>query len=274
MRTDFTDYLFRCSQLGKIMTGANSGLTVKQEELFEGLKEKMKVGKITDKQIITYGQLLEKKNAKPTLSQTAKTYLNELHKEVLFGRTKEITNKFLSKGIQVEEQSITLYSEVTNTLFIKNKERFNNEFLTGEPDNIQGKVRDIKSSWDFSTFPIHDLTIPNKDYYWQLQGYMDLTGINEADLIYCLVDTPETIVEDEKRRTSWKTGYLELPKELEDEIERNMNYNDIPPELRVKVFSITKNEKDLEALKGQIKIAREYLTALSLKVADRLELVA
>ena len=141
-RTDFTDYRFRCSSIGKLMTNSRS----KTE----------------------------------TLSTTTQTYLKQLHTEEAFNRRYEIKTKYLDKGIMVEEESITLYSKVKKEVFFKNQERFNNEFLTGEPDNIDGKIRDIKSSWSFETFPLHEETIPNKDYYYQLQGYMALTGLEEV----------------------------------------------------------------------------------------------
>ena len=231
-RTNFDDYLFRCSSLGKLMTNSRS--------------------------------------KSDPISQTTKTYLKQLHKEVLFNRRKEITGKYLDKGIQVEEQSITLYSDVTNKLFIKNKERFNNKFLTGEPDNKEGKIRDIKSSWSFDTFPLYEDKIPNKDYYWQLMGYMALTGIHEAELVYCLVDTPLVLIEDEKRRVSWKLGMLELPEDLELEIESNMMYNDIPKSLRVKVFEVAYKQEEADKLYERIELCRKYLNNLSVSVAEKI----
>ena len=232
-QTNFNDYLFRCSSLGKLMTNSRSK---------------------TD-----------------PMSATAKTYLKDLHKEAVFNRRKEIQSKYLDKGIQVEEQSITLYSKVKDTLFIKNKERFNNEFITGEPDNKQGVVRDIKSSWSFDTFPLYDTEIPNKMYYWQLQGYMALTGLQSAELVYCLVDTPPVLIEDEKRRMSWKLGMLDLPDELSNEITTNMMYSDIPNDLRVKVFKVDYDPEAIEKLYERITLCREFLNNLSLELAKNLE---
>jgi len=233
-RTNFDDYLFRCSSLGKLMTNSRSK---------------------TD-----------------PLSQTTKTYLKEIHKEEVFKRSKELTNKYLDKGTQVEEQSISLYSEVNGELFIKNKKRFNNDYITGEPDSIKGKVIDIKSSWDFSTFPLHETEIPNKNYIWQLQGYMALTELKEAELVYCLVDTPDLLVEDEKRRTSWKSGYLELPEKISQEIERNMYYMDIPKELRVKTFKLEYSQEAIDSLQERITLCRAYLNGLSEQLAEQLEI--
>lgn len=267
-RTDFTDYKFRCSALGKLMVGVKPNLTDKQHDLLLTLQAKQKDGKITDKQLVQLGQLIDKRDAKPTLSATTKSYLEQLHKEEVFGKRDEIRSKYLDKGIQVEEQSITLYSEITDMLFVKNKERKSNDFITGEPDNTQGKIRDIKSSWSLSTFPMHDDQLTNFDYYWQLQGYMELFDLEESELIYCLVDTPEELIQDEMRRTSWKMGYLELPKDLEDEIRSNMTFSDIPKELRCKVFKVERDRIVMRQLEEQIIRCRMYLNNLSVKLGS------
>jgi hypothetical protein len=250
------------------MVGVKPNLTAKQTELLEALEAKQRGGNITPKQTITLGDLLSKKLAKPTLSATTKTYLEQLHKEVIFNRRNEIRSKYLDKGIQVEEQAITLYSEVTDTLFIKNKERRKNAFITGEADNVQGKIRDIKSSWDLSTFPMHETKIKNPDYYWQLQGYQELWNLDESELIYCLVDTPDMLIDDEKRKTSWKLGFLDLPDDLDKEITESMKFADIPKELRCKVFNLDRDKDAMRQLENQILLCREYLNGLTEKLNE------
>lgn len=274
-RTDFTDYKFRCSSLGKLMTGVKPNITAKQEELLLNLQAKQRGGNITEKQLITLGQLLEKKNQRPELSKGVKTYLEQLHKEEVFGKREEIRSKYLDKGIQVEEQSITLYSELTDTLFIKNKERRANEFITGEPDNTQKKIRDIKSSWSLSTFPMHDSSISNVDYWWQLQGYMELFDFETSELIYCLVDTPEELINDEMRRTGWKLGFTsDIPDELEQEIRRNMTFSDVPAPLRVKVFDVERDRLAMRQMEQQIIRCRTYMNNLSAKLGEIIQKVA
>ena len=272
--TDFSNYHFRCHSIGKIMVGTSKvGLTAKQKETLANYEAKIESGKgLTAKQEETRKDLIAKRDAPPTLSATTKTFLKSLHKQEVFNRRKEIISKYLDKGVQVEEQAITLYSQVCNQFFVKNTERFTNEYLTGEPDNVQGIVRDIKSSWDLDTFPMYEDKIPNTDYYWQLQAYMALTGLNEAELVYCLIDTPIQLIEDEKRRISWKNGMMELPEDMEEEIERNMTYDDIPPELKIKVFKLQRNDKAIKEMYEQIKLCREYLNSLSEGIADRVKL--
>lgn len=272
IRTDFSDYKFRCHALGNLMVGLSKfGLTANQEAELKKLQFKLDTFKpLTPNQTVKMGELVAKRDAKPKLSKTAESYLKKVHKEEIFNRRYDIKSKYLDKGIQAEESGISLYSHYTNTLFLKNKERFENEYFTGEPDNAQGKIRDIKNSWDFMSFPIHEMTPPDKNNYWQVLGYMDLTGLTEAEVIYCLVDTPETLIIDEKFRTARELGVMDLPDELAMEIEKNLKYSDIPEELRIKIFKYQRSEDDVKALYSMVELARVYLNELSLNIADRL----
>ena len=117
---------------------------------------------------------------------------------------------------------------------------------------------DVKTSFDGTTFPFFEDEIPNKDYYYQLQGYMWLTGKEESLLVYCLTNTPEQIVEDEIRRVHWKEHKLEESDEIRHFVEAKHNFDHIPLEKRVKVFKIQKDEAVIEAIKEKIELAREY----------------
>jgi hypothetical protein len=132
-----------------------------------------------------------------TLSATCKTYIKELVKEDLFNYRTTIDSKYLTKGIDLEDTSIDLYNEVHNTLYLKNTERLENEFITGECDiNAEDKIIDIKTSWSLETFPASPEDVNNKDYEWQLRGYMMLYDKPKAELAYCMVSTPDYLLKD------------------------------------------------------------------------------
>ena len=201
------------------------------------------------------------------LSETTKSYLNEIYIEELFGRKKDITNKYIEKGIYVEEESLNLIqSHYLGKLLIKNKEHFENEYIKGTPDVIIDRVIDTKSSWDIFTFSEADGN--NKDYYWQGQGYMNLTKKKEFDLAYCLTNAPEHMIVDEKTKQMYKRGLIGLDgsiefDEMENEIEKNMKFDDIPLEKRVKIFSFEFDDKAFELLKQRIIDSREYLNSIT-----------
>lgn len=301
---DFNEHLFRCSQLGKLMVGVSPALTANQEKELLELRSKMLAGKITDKQIIKMGDLIRKKEEKPELSKSVETHLSDIHKGFFMKRDRQISNKFTEKGIIVEEKSITLYSEVKNSLFLKNQKYYKNKFIHGTPDNVQKKVRDLKSSWDHSTFPMYKKKIENEIYEWQLQGYMELTGIKEAELVYALVDTPNKIIIDELRRLDWKQGIYDINGNVKEdriplvvETVTNMIYTEqgldefcqesmsiekkwftdffeIPKELRIKVFELEYSKEAIQALYEQIKLCRERLNNLTVEMSSQLFKVA
>jgi hypothetical protein len=128
------------------------------------------------------------------LSETAKSEMIKIAKEDFYGYSSQMTNKYVEKGIEVEDKSIELLSLVKFGQYTKNKVRLHNDFLTGEcdiNDEKNDEIIDIKSSWSLETFPALPSDINIKDYEMQLRGYMMLYNRSKASLCYCMVSTPE-----------------------------------------------------------------------------------
>jgi hypothetical protein len=136
------------------------------------------------------------------LSETAKSEMIKIAKEDFYGYSSQMTNKYVEKGIEVEDKSIELLSLVKFTKYIKNKWRVSNDFLTGECDineEASDEIIDIKSSWSLETFPALPSDINIKDYEMQLRGYMMLYGRSKASVCYCMVDTPDELCKYENQ---------------------------------------------------------------------------
>ena len=198
------------------------------------------------------------------LSQTAKTYVEEQVLLAKYGIVKTFNSRYTDKGNLVEDESIKLASEVLELGFIlKNDEHFTNDWVTGTPDvNTANYVLDVKSSWDATTFPFFATEIPNKDYYYQLQGYMWLTGKQKSLLVYCLVNTPLDMVQDEIRRAHWNANLLEESLDLIDEVQKRHNFDHIPDNRRVKVFEVERDDEVIEQIKERVELCREYYETL------------
>jgi hypothetical protein len=198
------------------------------------------------------------------LSATTKTYIKELVLEHKYGIKKEINSRYLDKGNQVEDMAIELAEQALELGFVfKNELYFENDHLTGTPDIITDTlIIDVKSSWNGTTFPMFEDELPNKDYYWQLQGYMELTGKHNAIVAYCLVDTPEDIVLDEIRRVAWAKKELEPSEETEHDVRSQHEFNHIPKDKRVKAFLVEKDEHAIWQIKERVEQCREYYTEL------------
>ena len=220
-------------------------------------------------------------------SATCRHKLVKIYREIKYKRKFSFSNKYTEKGIQQEEEAITLYSRFKGKIFKKNKQRFENDLLTGEPDIIDKTERstvDIKCSWDLETFPdIHDVNDPV--YVDQGQGYMVLTDSVMHVIVYCLVNTPANLIVDAKRRLAWRFGIID--QETEEyiseckELEKNSIFNledfrrqypyfefhndisqwdyDIPIEERVIEFTIKRDEDRISAIRTRLLECRKYM---------------
>jgi len=191
------------------------------------------------------GKLMTKARSKTaTLSKTTISYLEEYYKETLYGFRKEIKSKYLDKGNIMEDTAIDKTIEWLDIPFgVKNEDFFEDEYFSGTPDLIvDGVVYDTKCSWDCFSFPLFEKEIPTKDYFYQLQVYMHLTGVKKAVLVYVLLNTPESL--------TW-----EDPK----------NYDGVDKNLRIKTFDVEYDPEVIEELKKKVEEAREYLETIKIK---------
>lgn len=209
--------------------------------------------------------MVEPKSKSETISETTKTHLIDVYVSKRYGRKSDISSKAIEKGLAVEEDSITLYSRLKGIFIRKNERMFKNDFLQGTPDAIiGGVVVDFKSSWDIFTFHRSKFGKLNQQYYWQLQTYMYLTGCKSAKLVYCLIDTPQLMIEDEKRRLGWKMGLID-PTVNEDwvnaseRLEEKMVYSDIPISERAHEVKINYDPQAMDRVCQRVIDCRHYM---------------
>ena len=201
------------------------------------------------------------------LSKTAQKHLIEVYIAEKYGRKRDIQTKQMKKGIEAEQDSIDLLSMYLKLPFSKNEERFKNDFITGLPDIINGDtIIDIKSSYDLWTFLGN---IPDKLdnlYYWQMQSYMWLTGTRKATIAYCLVNTPESIIQQEKFYLLKKMDVIseESPEFIKEamKIEFNMTFDDISINERILTFNVNRSEDDILRIENKVIKARTFLQEL------------
>lgn len=207
------------------------------------------------------GNLMTKSRKAGEPSETTKSYLRELWVKETFGREKieMIGNKFTTKGIMCETDSIELFERVTGRTYFKNNKQLENDYIVGTPDLIKPDLVDIKTSWDLYTFANVSMDKALKDYYYQLAGYMWLTGATDSILAYCLVNTPDILTNDELYRLSFK-----LPDDQTEQYRQNYVFDDIPEEMRVKIYPIFRDEAYIEAMQIAVVEARTYLATLTL----------
>jgi hypothetical protein len=226
---------FRASSLGLIMSDAKS---VDDQFITPEIATIIRKTKKTDEEKAMIQVLLEK-----SLSAGAKTEIESMAKEFIYGFHEVVTGKYMDKGLIVEDESIQLYNSVFFTDYKKNTERKTNEWITGECDIFTGsKIIDIKSSWSLPTFPATSAAGADKGYEWQLRAYMMLWNADHGEIAYCMVNTPDELIKYEQE---------------------DLHYVDhIDEALRV---TIVPYERDLaleEKIKLKVEAARKYLDKL------------
>lgn len=288
----FDKYLFRCSALGHLMSSDkgkdNYSIWLDAKEKYDNLlaTEKpqfLKDGKTESK---SYQKLLadresarlalgvaEKSKDIVVLSEGAKTHLLDIWVSETKRRKSDINNKYIEKGLAVEEDAITLYSRLTKQFYKKNETHLFNAFIKGTPDIFTGesigsatRIHDVKSSWSAHTFYRTFTKKMNELYYWQGVGYMWLTSAQHFDLVYCLINTPAPLIEAEKRQLWYKLGQPADDNEnwinAQAAIDRNMIFDDIPMNERKLEYTIERKQEDIDFLTKKIISAREYLNWL------------
>lgn len=176
------------------------------------------------------------------LSETTKTYVQEWAKGHIYGIRKEIKSKYLTKGLKLEDTAIDKAIEWLDLPFtMKNEKFFEDEFFCGTPDLIVNEVvYDIKCSWDAFSFPLFDKEIPTKDYWYQMQVYLHLTGCKKAVLTYVLLNTPDELTYEEKH-----------------------NYDNMDKKYRIKTFEIEYSEDVIADLQERVTNIREFLKTIN-----------
>lgn len=193
------------------------------------------------------------------------TYLHEWIKEQLYDRKNIVTSKYFEKGIECESEAIEFAAKYYGWgMVAKNEQHFENSFMTGTPDLIlANEVPDIKNSFSPFTFPLLDAEL-DKAYWWQLQTYMALTGKEKGSIIYCLMDTPDSIVEAEARMQMYQRGMTDLPLELFDEVKASMTYSNLPDQLRIKRFDVVRDDKAIKQIEQRVTACNDYIASLNL----------
>ena len=247
------------------------------------------------------------------LSEGAKTHVVDVWTNWKYKRREELYSKYIEKGNELEEDAITLVSVQTETFMVKNEINFSNDWITGTPDlfTSQNKsslkfeqnesgiwvytgiedlfIEDTKCSWDVFTFNRTKQKKLNDLYYWQMQGYMMLTGAKEARLRYCLLNATDDLIRDEIRKLGYAMRLIdfeETPEFVEraSMVERNMIYDlagfrkrypnfdlhlnvsewqyDIPASERLYTVVVARDESDIELIKLKVQKAWEFMENL------------
>jgi len=236
---DFSKYIFRASELGKII-GASGKLT-------DGNKTYLK-------EIFT-----------SAINGTRKQIQSKYFEKGLFAE---------QSGIDLLNKVIPTFIDS-----VKNTERKTNEFITGEIDTEKDSIiYDVKNAWDIYTFDKADLTheykLQLKGYLWLWQAKQArlFYCLNNTPEHLLISEEKKILFSGTKLDgTYFTTGedpeYLEQCEEM-----RKQHTNDFKPlEERFKIWDVYLEDCDIENMKSGITSAREYLNTLWEKREDQIK---
>lgn len=210
------------------------------------------------------GKLMTNDRSGKAIGETAKSYIKEWYISEITGKQKEIKSKYFERGNSMEIFAIDRVSKHYGCRLQKNEIQLENDFFTGTYDaRTIDRVIDTKVPFDAFTFPFFENAI-DKDYYSQLQIYMNLTGLEKASLCYCLENgSPEQI-----EKLSWQIA-RDLGKDEPDIkdwdlAEKNLDYSHLPDNLRIKVFEFEYDETFIEKAKERVLESRLYLETIKI----------
>jgi hypothetical protein len=230
------------------------------------------------------------------LSEGAKVHALNTWISHTYKRREEVYSKYLEKGNETEEDSITLVSLAYGVFLKKNETFVENDWICGTPDLFTGPelmkaetIRDTKSSYDIYTFlRTKQKGLPDSNY-WQIQCYCWLTGAKVGYVDYCLNNATPDLILDELRKVRWAmrtTDSDESPEFVKraQMIERLMIYDlpgfrkrypnfdlytevekweyDVPQEQRIHTFEIEAKQSEQELIKRKVEKAWEYMESL------------
>lgn len=157
-------------------------------------------------------------------SKTCKKELIKMMREYKYNRRPNFSNKYTRKGNACENDSIDLYCLHKGKFYKKNEVRLSNEYFTGECDLFDGEsfskateIVDIKTSWSLDTFPPF-FEVTKQEYEYQGQVYMNLSGATKHIVAHCLVNTPATMLVDQKfyKKKEYNIIDIESPEYIEE----------------------------------------------------------
>jgi len=211
------------------------------------------------------GQLMTNGRASGSMGETCKTYLKNwiLEQPELLGvRVNDFSNKYTEKGNFVEADALNYLSEhvYSDAFLVPNTRNFSDDFMTGTPDIIQpDHIADNKASWSASTFPFFGGKLKTKDYFWQGQVYMNLVGREKHIVYYVLMSTPDHLIEREAQNRARKLGFPDVTDELWNDTRKQLTFEHLGPEMRIKPFEFEFDAEKIEELNERVIASRGFI---------------
>jgi len=212
-----------------------------------------------------------------TINSLIKQYGNKIYNKKV--ATKGDIVSFLKKGTDMEAEAVELLSKIDNSVYYLQEETVENDYLIGKCDIIcPTKVIDTKISWNVNTFLKAKTTKLSPKYWYQMQGYMELYDVDEAEVVFLLLNTPPELIEREKVKLAnrFMIGEIDRDKyeiDLEN-IESAFTYSNIPIKRRYFRYKVKREPSIFETVYKKVEKARTWMQAFEKSMKNNILIVS
>lgn len=290
--TKISKLKINCTSIASLISSSqgNSSPTEKQWRDFFNLVNKP-IEKLTSKQMYDIKNIVLKQidYSPEDLSETIVKEMCQIYAQEMYGKFTlsggGLKPHALDKGALAEDNAIAFISKIDNIKYEKNEKVISNAYFKGKPDiliTVGSRLKDIvglkevKVPYDYPSFLRLYEEPMSKQNSWQMQGYMDILKLDESELIHCLVDMPDSMIEARLDDLSERCFILGIPdeeiKQRCEFIRSNMVYDNIPDELKIIRVTVQKNSVRIKEAKARVRLARKWLLELHNKIEKNVAL--
>ena len=274
---NWDDFKVGCASIQSIMSRPKNcnNLTAKEREKLNKLLAKEDK---SQEDFASIGDLNKKieNYVNPPLSETCKKYLLSRYAPLKYntvGISVFQKRPCIQKGIDLEKSGIELVSKVTKVKYTRPNDYSQNEYLVGLCDAISSDgntILEIKTSWSAASFmEARRLDKLSPTHFSQMQGYLNLYGVDKGLVCFTLINTPPHLIEQEIENLERKYMMGEIqPERYEEELiklENLFDFRNIPKSKRIITFEVERSDEYMESLINKIKMCREFLNEFEKK---------
>lgn len=221
------------------------------------------------------------------LSDSTTTELAKLYAYEMYGKSKISKGNDspwqLEKGILGEPAAIHMLSEHDGVSYVKNEELFENKWFKGIPGiiirNAKGKVKkviDVKVSYDLPSFLLTTMRREDTGNIFEIMGYMDLLGCEQGEIIHCLIDSPDSMIKREEKRSMQYYEDFGVAKDLAtqrmEQRKHSMVFPEFTIEQKIHRYSVALNKLSIRDAKSKVTKAKKWINELHDKFTKPLNL--
>lgn len=275
---DFSNYQFRCTEIGHLLPDGKKLPTPKQLESALKAFSRDNLLSMTDTDSKNVLLVLQKyiDYHPSTITDSVANFLFTIYVREAIGfhpisKFEESSNRsFQLNAKRSEPELLEIISKLDGINYRKNTSTFQNDFYSGIPDIISiNSILELKSIGNYNDFIKVFTKKAFRGDIVQLYLYLDLLEMEKGDIIYFASGVPKNDLDEYYlRAVQWYKNLGYSPDEVEKKAKRellNADYSQIPIEKRMRRFNFRIDKVEIRHIRKCIKTARDFLNKIDEK---------